>query len=133
MREAIGGSLLMKLVMFFVVIYVAFFAIAINYSITFRVKNQIINLIEAYEGMEGASSHIEDYVSKVGYFKTAVGDVSYNNADCNNGYCISEISTVRGKYYKVTTYVTFDFPVLGRFSNFPVTGETRVIYTDKNS
>ena len=46
MREAIGGTLLIQLVMFFIVIYVAFLAIAINYSITFRVKNQIITLIE---------------------------------------------------------------------------------------
>lgn len=132
MRESIGGALLLKLVMFFVVVYVAFFAIAINYAITFRVKNQIINLIEAYEGIENASEHIEDYISQVGYFRTAVGDVSYNNADCSNGYCIDEISTVRGKYYKVTTYVTFDFPILGKFANFPVTGETRIIYTDNN-
>ncbi len=132
MRESIGGALLIKLVMFFVIIYVAFLGIAINYSITFRVKNQIINLIEAYEGIENAEEHIEDYISSVGYFKTTVGTVEYNNPDCNNGYCISAVETTRGKYYKVTTYVTFDFPVLGRFTNFPVTGETRVIYTENN-
>jgi hypothetical protein len=127
MREAIGGALLIKLVMVFIVIYIAFLGIAINYAITFRVKNQIINLIEEYEGMDNATSHIEDYIADVGYFRTNVGTVSVN-ASCTNGYCIEAIDTVRGKYYKVTTYVSFDFPIIGRFTNFPVVGETRVIY-----
>ena len=61
MREAIGGTLLIQLVMFFIVIYVAFLAIAINYSITFRVKNQIITLIEEYEGYDNAKPYIEEY------------------------------------------------------------------------
>ena len=60
MREAVGGALLIKLVMFFIVIYVCFMAIAVNYSITFRVKNQIINLIEAYEGYDLAEEHIKE-------------------------------------------------------------------------
>ena len=60
MREAIGGALLIKLVMFFIVIYTCFLAIAVNYSITFRVKNQIINLIESYESYDLAKQPIEE-------------------------------------------------------------------------
>lgn len=127
MREAIGGALLIKLVMVFIVIYIAFLGIAINYAITFRVKNQIVNIIEEYEGLDNAMTHIQDYIANVGYFRANVVDFS-TDANCNNGYCIKEIDTVRGKYYKVTTYVSFSFPFIGRFTNFPVTGETRVIY-----
>ena len=127
MREAIGGALLIKLVMFFIVIYVCFLGIGINYAITFRVKNQIINLIEAYEGYEQAKPKIEEYISSVGYFRTSIGNVSLD-ASCNNGYCIQELMSERGKYYRVTTYVSFDFPVIGRITNFPVSGETKVIY-----
>ncbi|HOO68297.1 MAG TPA: hypothetical protein PLC53_02920 [Bacilli bacterium] len=134
MREAIGGALLIKLVMFFIVIYVCFLAIAINYSITFRVKNQIINLIESYEGYDLAREHIEDYIADVGHYKTSVGTVSIGDGTCDDGYCIEPISVSRdgdvvGYYYKVTTYVTFDFPIIGQITNFPVSGETRVIYT----
>lgn len=128
MREAIGGTLLIKLVMFFVVIYVCFLGVAVNYSITFRVKNQIINLIESYEGYENAKSHIEAYIADVGYYKTTVVDVSLDDAECVNGYCIESIDAVRGTYYRVTTYVTFDFPIVGKFTNFPVKGESRVVY-----
>ena len=127
MREAIGGALLIKLVMVFIVIYVCFLAIAINYSITFRVKNQIINLIEAYEGLENAEESIEQYVNNIGYFR-GLGTVR-RDENCNYaGYCIYEIDSVRGKYYRVVTYVSFDFPILGQITNFPVSGETKVIY-----
>ena len=127
MREAIGGVVLIKLVMFFVVVYVCFLAIGINYAITFRVKNQIINIIESYEGYELAKPHIEEYISNVGYYRTSVGSVSID-ASCKNGYCIQEIPSKRGKYYRVTTYVSFDFPIIGSITNFPVVGETKVIY-----
>lgn len=133
MREAIGGALLIKLVMFFIVIYVCFLAIAINYSITFRVKNQIINLIESYEGYDLAEKHIEDYIANVGYYRSSTGTMTLSDGDCTNGYCIEAIPVTRdsvqvGTYYKVTTYVTFDFPIIGQISNFPVSGESRVIY-----
>lgn len=129
MREAIGGAVLIKLVMFFIAIYVCFLAIAVNYSITYRVKNQIINLIEAYEGADNAMPYIEQYIADIGYYRTALGNVAYNNPNCSNGYCIEEIDSTRGTYYKITTYVVFDFPIVGRLANFPVTGETRVIYS----
>lgn len=127
MRESIGGVFLIKLVMFFIVIYVCFLGIAINYSITFRVKNQIINLIEAYEGYDGAKQHIEEYVASVGYYRASTGSVKLDET-CTNGYCIQELTSDRGKYYRVTTYVSFDFPIIGKLTNFPVSGETKVIF-----
>ena len=135
MREAIGGALLIKLVMLFIVIYVCFLAIAVNYSVTFRVKNQIINLIEAYEGYDLAKNHIEEYIANVGYYRNT-GSLTVSQ-DCVNaaslgGYCIKELQSVRGTYYKVTTYVSFDFPIIGRITNFPVSGETKVIYDLNN-
>jgi hypothetical protein len=98
MREAVGGALLIKLVMFFIAIYVCFLSIAINYSIAFRVKNQIINLIESYEGVNNALPHIEKYIADVGYYRTALGNVAYNKPGCQSGYCIDEMTAVRGSY-----------------------------------
>ena len=117
--------------MFFIVIYVCVLGIAINYSITFRVKNQIINLIEEYEGYEEALPHITNYLSGVGYYRASVGSGVSLDASCTSGYCIEERPAVRGKAYKVTTYVSFDFPIIGKITNFPVSGETKVIYTGK--
>jgi len=141
MREAIGGALLIKLVMFFIVLYVCFLSIAINYSITFRVKNQIINLIESYEGLDLAQDHITDYISSVGYYGASAANTTVEDVEngksldtvCNSGYCIKTIDVERdgvsvGKYYKVTTYVTFSFPIINEITSFPVSGETRIIY-----
>ena len=127
MREAMGGALLLKLVMIFIVIYVCILAIAINYSITFRVKNQIINLIEAYEGLDNADAAIKQYVNNIGYYR-GLGTMIKNEHCEYEGYCVYEINSDRGKYYKVTTYVSFDFPIFGRIAQFPVSGETKVIY-----
>lgn len=137
MREAMGGALLLKLVMIFIVIYVCFLAVAINYSITFRVKNQIINLIEEYEGYDLAKNKIEEYVANVGYyraFNAFDNDKSCTDGYYSSGYCIQPISyanSKRGMHYRVTTYVSFDFPIIGRLMNFPVSGETKVIYDIK--
>lgn len=137
MREAIGGALLIKLVMFFIVIYVCFLAIAINYSITFRVKNQIINLLEAYEGYDLAKDKIDEYISSVGYYRSSslsIVDRSDNDSNCHshNGYSIclideDSIDEDNKIYYRVTTYVSFDFPIIGKITNFPVSGETKYI------
>ena len=139
MREAMGGALLLKLVMIFIVIYVCFLAVAINYSITFRVKNQIINLIEEYEGYDLAKDKIEEYVASIGYYRAF--DAFDNKQDCtdgyyHSGYCIqpkNSADSKRGMHYRVTTYVTFDFPIIGRLMNFPVSGETKVIYDLKEA
>lgn len=138
MREAIGGALLIKLVMFFIVLYVCFLSVAINYSITFRVKNQIINLIESYEGYDIAKDYIDDYIANVGYYRATGtmaidGDKESLNTACSDGYCVEAIDVERdgvsvGKYYKVTTYVTFSFPIIEEIASFPVSGESRVIY-----
>ena len=131
MREAIGGALLIKLVMFFIAIYVAFLGIAINYAITFRVKNQVINLIESHEGYSNAEASINNYISNVGYYRTTVGNTSLvvnNSTNCINGYCVEQINTSRGNYFRVTTFVRFDFPIVGNIVTFPVTGESRIIW-----
>ena len=49
MRDAFGGTFMIKLGLVFLVVYVSFMAVAINYAKAFRVKNQIINIIEQYQ------------------------------------------------------------------------------------
>lgn len=134
MREAVGGSVLIQIVMIFIVLYAALLAIAINYSIAFRVKNNIINLIEEYGEVNDEA--IRNYVNSVGYYKGGDGHTEIDS-NCTNGYCIEKIPACldaadtsfrcRGSYYKVTTYIAFDFPIIGNLLRFKVTGETRVI------
>ena len=46
MRDAFGGEFMIRLMMVFIVVYVGFGAISLNYAKTFRLKNKIIDIIE---------------------------------------------------------------------------------------
>ena len=49
MRDAFGGVFMIRLFLVFIVIYVAFTAVSLNYAKAFRIKNEIISFIEENE------------------------------------------------------------------------------------
>ena len=113
MRESVGGTLLLQIVLVFLTVYIGFMAIVINYGKVFRYKNAIINKIEQNEGY-GTCTDIKDMVSEVGY---------------TGKYNISHVTTSRGAIYKVQIYITFQLPLVRTTIEIPVTGETRLIDT----
>lgn len=50
------------------------------------------------------------------------------NPHSNYKYCIYAYPTSRGYYYGVKTYMYFDIPIIGSLLEFPIYGETKVIY-----
>ena len=50
MREAIGGAWLFGLVITFIVFFASFLAISVNFSRAFNIKNEIVDMVEKYEG-----------------------------------------------------------------------------------
>ena len=46
MRDAFGGVFMIRLMLVFIVIYVAFAAISLNYAKAFKIKNSVISYIE---------------------------------------------------------------------------------------
>ncbi len=56
MREAIGGSFLFQIVIFFVLLFAGFMCLTINQSKAFNVKDKIIQTIQSYNGIEMATS-----------------------------------------------------------------------------
>lgn len=140
MREAVGSTFLFKIMIFFIFFFASFLAIAINYSQAFRVKNQIINILEKNEGLNKASKKaIIDVALGTGYSKNVpcnnAGNIVYDPDNISKkamGVCIKKMPDDRytsksNRYYKVTTYVSFNFPIIGRIFTFPVVGETKVI------
>lgn len=49
MRDAFGGTFMIKLFLVFIAIYIGFTAIALNYAKAFKVKNKIIEYLESSE------------------------------------------------------------------------------------
>ena len=45
MRQSIGGTWLFSLMIIFILLFTAYLAVAINYSKSFKVKNEVINII----------------------------------------------------------------------------------------
>ena len=148
MRDAFGGAFMLKLFLFFIIIYICIMAGAISYTKAFRVKNGIINIIE--QNSFGGSGdgitigRIEEYLGSINYIysETQVGDYCKNMQDTEdednkyifvNGACIvphySDVdNTESDVYYEVATFVHIELPFFRININVPVHGETKIIY-----
>ena len=140
MREAFGGTFTIQLILLFLAIYIAFIAVALNYAKAFRVKNQIINIIEQNEGFDfdnsaegSAQNEIQKYLRRVSYYVNLT-NIKNNNINDNykcyyEGYCVEKMGStdIEGTYYKVTTYVNIDMQVFNLKFTIPIQGETRKI------
>ena len=152
MRDAFGGAFSIKLMLIFLMLYVAFICVALNYARAFRVKNRIINIIEQYEGYCGDNSEqinndINSYLSKTGYYisKDDVdgyigkdGNESYeclngfNNDGNGYGYCVynknsNSLDCSDKSVYSVETYMIFKLPIINIRFPIVIKGETRPV------
>ena len=71
MRQAIGSTWIMQLVIIFMLIFVAFLALTINYTKAFKIKNELVTMIEKYEGLSvgknGSVALINNYLKYNNY------------------------------------------------------------------
>ena len=136
MKESIANAYIVNIVIVFVVIFIFFFASSLTYSKAFKVKNRIVDIIEKYEAYnQSAIDEISSSLAEMGY------RVNVSNKGCpqrngkdsiaitNSGYryCVYEYETTKGKYYGVSAYMYFDFPIIGEALEFPVHGETKIL------
>ena len=129
MRDAYGGTFMLELMMVFIVLFVSFTAVIVNVAKTFRIKNEIINVIEKQGGYTtDAGNKINDYLDRAGYQIVEQGNKCSGANDTweARGYCIT--SEDDGSYYKVTVYVSISLPfqLLTKGFYIPVSGETEV-------
>ena len=119
MREAIGGTMLMNIVITFLAIYIMFMAAVINYGRVFRVKNTLINLIEAEEGFKvGGSEIVKNKAVSMGYYDDI--HVCYTKGN-------------QTKYFSILVYINFDLPLVTNNIRIPITGDTSAIRDISNN
>ena len=153
MRDAIGQVFALQVILAFVLLINGYMAYSVNYTRAFRVKNQIVNIIEQYEGLpnDEAMAKIESYVDGMTYRvpQTLINNfrnryASNNSGDdvvnCQDGWCYiaHDVRTtggdgeMNGTYYSVVTFVNIDIPVINNLIGLgdflSVSGETRTIY-----
>ena len=142
MRESFGGAFMIKLVLIFIVVYISFMAVAINYAKAFRVKNGVINILEQYK-YNGSKNKEDPVIKKVDdYLKNVPYNHGANDKEekhCNSqgdnhvftkyGVCLVKVSSdASPRYFKVITYISIDFPFFNISMTIPISGETKSIY-----
>ncbi len=140
MKAATGNTMLMNIMIVFMVIVMALLIASISYTKAFRIKNRIIDIIEYYDGdfenrQNEITNEINASLSSIGYRLSSnnscktIDDKEAIIMNTNYQVCIYEYDdSLRGKYYKVISYMYFDVPIVGGILNIPVSGETKLFY-----
>ena len=155
MRDAFGGAFMLKLLVVFIVIYVGFTAIALNYAKAFKVKNKVIQYIEDNEISDTNNMHAKARQDMREYIQhDVVENMQYNvnigcpkkYVYCDDGVVIIEHQTndgnKKGTYYTVKTFFGWNIPFInvllklneqeGETTSglWEISGETRTIVSE---
>ena len=135
MRDAFGGAFMIQLLIVFMIIYVGFTAVALNYAKAFKAKNLIVEYLEEHEISNLENLPAQEESDMFDYFQTEiVGKLGYvyptkicNNVNQEKNRCYEDIGILieqiepnkdqrnkLGVYYKVTTYFGFQLPFFDR-------------------
>lgn len=99
MREAIGGSWILSIVVVFIFLFLFFLTYSINYTRAFNVKNEIINYIEHAEGFTE--------VGICGVNSDDIGNTDLTRKCAEKGYTIGD--TVQAKAYTLIKNTGYDY------------------------
>lgn len=141
MKESISNSYIFGIIIVFVGIIIVILVGSLSYSKAFKIKTQLISIIERYRGYDNNNTtlnkEIDEFLKTSGYKVSSVRSVSKcptvngvqaMNRTKNYDYCIYRFSTNKGDYYRVTVFISFDVPVISSYLRIPMSGETRIIY-----
>ena len=84
MRDAFGGIFMIRLFLVFIVIYVAFTAISLNYAKAFKIKNRIIDFVEQNEIIDIKNYFAQGSGKNLLALDKILDDANYNK-ECKNG------------------------------------------------
>lgn len=149
MREAIGGTWIFQIVIFFILLFTGYMCLSINHSKAFNVKNTIVKAIERSDGVDltqesndPAISKIVNYLKETSYRTTGKCDSGYTGynregrkTNNNASFCIAEVPVRAGhsnelpnmRYYRVVVFYQLDLPIFRSVFEFRVSGDTKVI------
>lgn len=150
MRDSIGGAFLFGIIFTFTLIFVSYMVIMINYSTVFKVKNEMVSIIEKYEGLSSGTIDedgnvsssiwiINRYLENSRYTGQGYcdGEDGWYGAGTLEGgsklvlgqkpafYCVKAIDDGNGYgHYEVKLFLKFELPVIGNIARMTVNGET---------
>ena len=143
MKESIGSTASLNIVLTFIAIVFAFLAGTLSYYKAFKVNNVIINSIEKFEGYNTLSrGEILTKLSGLGYqmvdsscsetknFNGEEFTLLKKDSDSDKGYCVYFYNNRKDKYYQygIVTYMTINLPIISDFVRIPVNTVSDEIY-----
>ena len=152
MRDAFGGVFMFRLMLIFIVIYVAFTAISFKYAKSFRVKNSVIDFIETnqiididkfFSGGTGTKLAALDHVLAIAEYDISCENVGQKEGTitdkdtketigyCHNGVIIlknTQKTTDKVTYYNVYTYVNWELGELNKILSLAGESDDEVVH-----
>lgn len=147
MKESVGYTVTLNIMIVFITIIVAFLCVALVYYKSNKVSNVITSSIEKYEGYNTSSiNEISMNLKSLGYGSHAINcaqqaeDKGDSNGMCDlvpnssgkgtNGYCVYECFESNGeyKYYKIRTNMMFSIPIIHEVLDIPIYSNTNRLY-----
>lgn len=151
MRDALGGTVVLTIIVVFIVFVLSYLAFNVNYTKTFRMKDKVVS---CYNNCASKKKPGENCVTKCGkevesYAKT----IGYEpKIQCSNGwtsanyYCYKEVIVKKSddggvlaekgrtkKYYRIVTKINIDLPIIKKIFDygwFSVEGQTNAYPID---
>ena len=122
MKDAVGSSILLTIILAFLAIFIIFIAFIMNYATAYRASNYVVTMLERTEGnidigTKNNSKAGDDDLT--GYLKQRLyhGDLFLVCNDNQNG-----------AVFKVTTMIQFDLPLIDVHLPIYINNETKTIY-----
>lgn len=150
MKESVGYTVSLNIMIVFITIIVAFFCAALIYFKSNKVSNVITSAIEKYEGYNTTSiREITTNLNSLGYGSHAIGCdtsvseekvidgtcllVSDSSGNGSRGYCVYECFEDNGEYkfYKIRTNMMLSIPIIHEILDIPIYSNTNRLYIFK--
>ena len=141
MKEVSSSTWVFQIMILFILIFSCFLVLVLNYNKAYRIKNNMISIIEINDGItKNSLGLINNVLRGEGYKNTGVcptdGIGWYGATDLDGGYeeaqsqtrylfCFKKYKTLEDDvYYEIKVFYEFTLPFLGPISVFPITGRT---------
>ena len=149
MKESVGYTVSLNIMIVFITVIIAFLCAALIYFKSNKASNIITSAIEKYEGYNDLSiSEIKRNLTSLGYGShgiscsstvsdkiTADDVITCNLTTDNNGtgtkeYCVYECQEESGEYYyyKIRTNMMINIPIIHDILNIPIYSNTNRLY-----
>ena len=149
MKDAFGSAFILRIMLVFFVVFICFMTVAISWARAFKIKNNVINIVEKADSsnIEVIHSRIDSYLNRVSYAYANNAKVS---DDCRRrlessfvksksasvlsgnvgGVCIVPIGSSDSYHYRVYSYFVVDFPLFQLGLVVPIVGESKTINSE---